>query len=179
VIDQPTLRTKRLILRPFRSLDAADIQRLAGEREISSTTLHIPHPYEDGVAEQWLATHEKSFAEGLQAVFAIAQAQDNFLAGAIGLSLNRSHRHAEMGFWVGKPFWGRGYCTEAAREILRYGFEELDLHRIHAHYFTRNPASGRVMEKIGMKYEGCLRQHLVKWDQFEDIRMYGILKNEF
>jgi RimJ/RimL family protein N-acetyltransferase len=62
---------------------------------------------------------------------------------------------------------------------VTYGFETLALHRIHAYHMTRNPASGRVMQKIGMRYEGCLRQHICKWGVFEDAAVYGILKSEF
>ena len=84
-----------------------------------------------------------------------------------------------MGYWVGAPYWGRGYCTEAARAILRYGFEELGLHRIHAQHFARNPASGRVMQKIGMVYEGRQHEHVRKWDRFEDSDLYGILASDW
>ena len=176
---QPILKTARLVLRPFRSTDAPDVQRLAGDKDVASTTLHIPHPYEDGLAEQWLASHHKAYVEGKQVIFAIVQIESGALVGAISLTLNRPHCHAEMGFWIGKPFWGRGYCTEAAREILGYGFTIHDLNRIFASHLTRNPASGRVMEKIGMRFEGCARQHFLKWQQFEDVNTYAILKSDF
>ena len=85
---------------------------------------------------------------------------------------------AEIGYWIGKPYWSQGYCTEAAREVVRYGFEVLNLNRIQARHMTKNPASGRVMEKVGMKYEGRLRQSLLRWDQFEDVAIYSILRDE-
>ena len=84
-----------------------------------------------------------------------------------------------MGYWVGVPFWGQGICTEAARALLGFGFGDLNLNKIHAHHFTRNPASGRVLQKLGMKYEGQLRQHVLKSDRFEDLFSYGILRSEF
>ena len=86
---------------------------------------------------------------------------------------------AELGYWIGKPYWGQGYCTEAARATLDFGFEQLGLNRIFAHHFARNPASGRVMQKIGMTREGRLRQHVKKWDAFEDLELYGILKDHW
>src|SRR5581483_4261772 len=129
-----TMKTERLILRPFTLDDAPDVQRLAGVREVALNTLHIPHPYPDGAAEAWIAKH----GEGPEIVFAIdANGQ---LAGAIGLVVDRPHDRAELGYWIGVPFWGRGYATEAARAMLRLGFEENGLHKIFAHVFTRNPA---------------------------------------
>lgn len=177
--EQPTLNTERLVLRPFTLADAVDVQRLAGDKAIASTTMNIPHPYEDGMAEEWIGTHQEEFDGGKSVTFAIVRAQDDALIGAISLVIGRQHRHAELGYWVGKPYWGNGYCTEAAREVLDYGFQVLDLHRIYARHLARNPASGRVMIKIGMQYEGCMRQHVLKWDAFEDLKIYGILRSEY
>ena len=75
----------------------------------------------------------------------------------------------------GKPFWNQGYCTEAARAVLAHAFEELGLHRVFAHCFSRNPSSGRVLEKIGMVHEGRLKEHILKWGKFESLDQYGIV----
>lgn len=175
---QPILQTERLVLRPFTMANAPDVQRLAGERAVASTTLNIPHPYEDGVAEEWIATHAERFAEGSLACFAVTLREGD-LIGAISLTLRPEHGHAALGYWIGKPYWGRGYCTEAARAVIRYGFEELGLHRIHASHLTRNPASGRVMQKVGMLHEGHLSEHVLKWGVYEDLELYGILHSGF
>ncbi len=175
---QPELLTERLLLRPFTLADAPEVQHLAGDQAIASTTLNIPHPYEDGMAEEWISTHQERFERGELADFAIVRREDSALIGAIGLAMHPEHESAELGYWVGKPYWGQGYCTEAAKAVLEYGFNVLRLNRIYAHYMARNPASGRVMEKIGMKYEGHLRQHVRKWGEFEDLKLYSILKHE-
>jgi RimJ/RimL family protein N-acetyltransferase len=177
--EQPTLNSERLVLRPFTLADAADVQRLAGDKAIASTTLNIPHPYEDGMAEAWIGTHQEEFEGRKSVTFAVARAQDAALLGAISLFIGQQHQHAELGYWVGKPYWGNGYCTEAARAILDYGFQVLDLNRIYARHLARNPASGRVMIKTGLQYEGCMRQHVLKWDVFEDVKFYGILRSEY
>jgi ribosomal-protein-alanine N-acetyltransferase len=177
--ERPTLETTRLILRPFTWGDARDVQRLAGDREVASTTLNVPHPYEDGMAEQWIGTHQEKYERGELVNFAIVRRVDNALLGAIGLRITQQHTHAELGYWIGQPYWNAGYCTEAAHAVVAYGFEGLGLHRIHASHMTRNPASGRVMQKIGMYYEGCLRQHINKWGVFEDLAIYGILQSEY
>ncbi len=88
-------------------------------------------------------------------------------------------RCAELGYWIGRFYWGQGYCTEAARQVLRYGFEDLKLNKICARHMQTNPASGRVMQKIGMRQEGCLRQHYNRWGEVVDYPIYGILHAEY
>jgi len=178
--DYPILLTRRLILRPFTLEDAPEVQRLAGDKDIASTTLHIPHPYEDGMAEEWISKHQEQFEKREQITFAIVHREEKYLIGAIGLSgISEEHEKAEVGYWIGKPYWNQDYCTEAAQAILKYSFEVLKLNRVYARHFKRNLASGRVMRKLGMKHEGCLRQHFKKWENYEDSEMYGILREEF
>jgi len=176
---QPTLMTERLILRPFELCDAPDVQRLAGSREVAATTINIPHPYEDGVAEAWIASHPERFAKGEVVNYAICERKGGNLVGAITLFFQSEHQRAEIGYWIGKQYWGKGFCSEAAREVVRYGFEQRGLNRVHAHYLGNNPASGRVMEKIGMKCEGRLRHHMIKWGEPQDMIVYAILKSEY
>ena len=84
-----------------------------------------------------------------------------------------------MGYWIGTPYWGCGFATEATAAVVRYGFEELQLNRVHAAHFALNPASGRVLEKLGMRREGCRRQHVLKWDRYVDLVLYGLLREEY
>ena len=172
---RPTLRTERLVLRPFTLDDAPAVQQLAGAYEVALNTLMIPHPYPEGAAAQWIGMHQADWDEDRLVHFAI---DDGQVAGAMGLVL-KGDGIAEIGYWIGVPFWGRGYASEAALEVMRYGFEELGLHRIFAQHFTRNPASGRVLQKIGMVYEGLLRHHLKKWDEYVDVTCYGALREEW
>ena len=176
---RPTLTTERLVLRPLVAGDAPVIQQLAGSREVALNTLTIPHPYPDGVAEEWIAGHEDRFVSGDELALAITLRETGDLAGVIGLRFRRNHDGAEMGYWVGMPYWGRGYTTEAARAMLRYGFEERGLKKIFGCHFARNPASGRVLQKIGMQYEGTLRAHTKKWGEHQDVVMYGMLREEW
>ena len=176
---RPTLETQRLILRPFELSDAPRVQLLAGDRDVAAMTKNIPHPYQDGLAEAWIDSHQERFEKGKEAVFAINLKNNHELIGAMGLGLNLDQELAELGYWVGKPYWSHGYCTEAARTVLHYAFNELRLNRVHAHHFSHNPASGRVMQKVGMRHEGRLRQHVKKWGEFFDVEAYGILRSEF
>jgi ribosomal-protein-alanine N-acetyltransferase len=175
----PTLETDRLILRPFTLDDAAAIQRLLGDRAIADTTLSIPHPYEDGMAESWIAGRQELIECGERAPFAIERKSDGALIGSINLMDIQPGHQAEFGYWVGVPYWNQGYCTEAGRAMLRFAFSELGLVRVIASHLSRNPSSGRVMQKLGMQHEGTRRQHVRKWDVFEDVEIYGILVSEW
>jgi ribosomal-protein-alanine N-acetyltransferase len=171
----PILTTARLVLRPFRSADASTVQRLAGAREIAATTLTVPHPYPDGAAEEWIATHAGAWAERKGLTLAVTLREDGALVGAVGLALVTSDRRAELGYWIGVPWWSRGFATEASRALLDFGFGALGLHRIMARHMAGNEASGRVMQKLGMTREGILRQHTLKWGVFEDLVIYAVL----
>ncbi|HEY0456012.1 MAG TPA: GNAT family protein [Verrucomicrobiae bacterium] len=176
---QPNLSTERLLLRGLELSDAGEIQRLAGDRKIADTTLLIPHPYPDGAAAEFITNVQRDWKEQKSAVFALRNNQSSAFCGTMGLSLDHLHSRAELGYWIAVPLWGQGLCTEAARALLEFGFTQLSLHRIWAQHFSRNPASGRVLQKLGMRHEGQLRQHIKKADCFEDTECYGILQQEW
>jgi ribosomal-protein-alanine N-acetyltransferase len=176
---QPILETERLILRPFKQSDAEKVQELAGDKRIASTTLNIPHPYDDGMAEGWINTHEEKYKNGKGIVYAITSKDDGELIGAISLNKPIDHHAAELGYWIGVPYWNNGYCTEAGKAVLKYAFQEVELNRVYALYLSRNPASGRVLEKLGMVHEGTLRKHVLKWGVYEDLEYVGILRSEW
>jgi len=112
-------------------------------------------------------------------MFAIERKEDGALVGAVGLRLEREHDRAELGYWIGVPYWGNGYATEAGKAVLRHGFEVEGLNRIYAFHFTNNPASGRVLQNIGMTFEGKRRAHTLKWGEYLDNEGYGILRSEW
>ena len=117
--------------------------------------------------------------ESTEARFAITLAKQSSLIGGIGLRIDPQHPRAELGYWLGMPIWGKGYATEVARAMVEDGFATLLLHRIYASAFRENTVSAKVLEKIGMRHEGCLRQHVLKWDRFIDLEMYGMLRSEW
>jgi RimJ/RimL family protein N-acetyltransferase len=173
------LRTARLLLRSIEREDVPAIVRLAGATEIAATTLQIPHPYSEEDARSFLAKANEDFRSGSSMIFAISISPGRELCGAVGLHIADAHKRAELGYWIGLPFWGKGYATEAASAAVAFGFEALHLNRIYAHHFAGNTASQRVLEKIGMRHEGRSRQHIRKWDRFVDLENYGLLAEEF
>lgn len=174
----PELETERLRLRGFNLADKYDIRKLAGEKEIAATTLSIPHPYTLEDAENWLQTKVDNFENDKEIAWAICKKETNGLIGAIGMRLEADNDSAELGFWIGKPFWGNGFVTEAGNRVLDYAFQEMELNRVEANHMVGNDASGRVLEKLGMQYEGLHRQLIKKWGEFKDVKRFAILKSD-
>jgi [ribosomal protein S5]-alanine N-acetyltransferase len=166
----PTLYTPRLILRPFAPADAPRVQELAGDARVAATTLHIPHPYPDGAAESWIAQHPQRADTGEAFVFAITLAgtrtphrehdlsDTGHLVGSIELKLDAHDVFAaELGYWIGAAYWNKGFATEASNAIIKFAFDRLCLARVTACHVGENPASGRVMQKIGMTRQPAVR----------------------
>ncbi len=174
----PTLETERLWLRLLEPGDAAAITQYAGDRRVAATTLNIPHPYSIDMAHQFIAGTRQAAAAGDSFTFAMTRKPQRQLIGVIDLRPQQGHS-AEVGYWTGVPWWGQGYMSEALRAIIRHAFRDLGLQRVYASHFASNLASGRVMQKAGMSYEGCLRQHVIRWNEAHDLVYYGILRAEF
>lgn len=175
---EPRLETNRLILRLFESSDAKMVQTLAGNEEIANTTLGIPHPYPDGAAEAWIERIRNAYQKGEIFSFAMVQKENGMLIGCVTLRVSKSENHADLAYWVGRPFWGQGYATEAAQRIVKFGFEGLCLHRILAAAMTKNPASYKIMHKIGMKSENNFPKQVLKSGVYEDLVHYGLAKSD-
>lgn len=173
------LTTQRLLLRRFGEGDVPAVTRLADDITIYRNTLKIPHPYTETDARLWLSIQKEQTRTGTGVVFAITGKDDGLLMGACGMELVADHRRGELGYWLGRDYWGKGYATEAAAAVVGWGFETLGLARISAARFSDNPTSGRVLEKIGMAREGVLRRHAFRDGEFRDMVMYGILREEW
>ena len=148
-------------------------------RDVYQTTLNIPHPYSGADADWWINKRiAKTTERGVEATFAIRDAGK--LIGVLGadeVAVGSTHR-AEIGYWLAKPYWGRGLMTEAVRAFVQHAFEHLGLVRLTAHVFEFNLASARVLEKNGFILEGRLRKHFRKDGRLIDARFYGLLKDE-
>src|SRR5262249_40432903 len=148
------LETERLVLRPLRLEDAADIQRMAGQWEVARYTANSPHPYEAGMAEAWIKSHDGDF----EIVFAIERRGDGAFVGCIGVEPDTETREAEFGYWIGMPYWGAGYATEALSVLVDHVFATFAVDRVRAAAMPENRASIRVQEKVGFRYVGVKSQ---------------------
>jgi RimJ/RimL family protein N-acetyltransferase len=172
------LQTERLILRPYAFSDTQALIPLIGAREVAATTLRIPHPYGESDARDFVAQTQQDLSNGGELRLGIVIRETDSLCGGVGLRIEADHGRAELGYWIGVPYWGNGYATEASRTLVKYGFETLGLHRIFASHVVKNSASARVLRKIGMRHEGCQRGHILKWGEFLDLEIYGMLASD-
>ncbi len=174
----PTLETERLTLRAFQLEDAREFERLIAPKEVTDGTLSFPHPVPVGWGVERINRMVERLESGKHVEFAIVTRATGELIGGIGMDITARHKRGSLGYWLGTDFWAKGYATEAAREVLNYGFHTLELHRIEAGHYPRNAASGRVLEKIGMQREGYMRGDLLKGNVFEDTILYAKLMTD-
>lgn len=180
MIEQLTLETPRLRLRPLELSDASDIQKAASTRGIADTMISLPHPYPEGEAERYIARQQAEREAGRTFTFTINKKAEEWFCGLIEVrDIDREHSQGELSFWLAVETWEQGYMSEAVQAVVRYGFEDLGLNRLYAYNMLRNPASGRVLEKNGFKQEGLLRQRVRKWGQYEDVVLSAILQQEW
>ena len=175
--ESKTIITERLVLRLFQKSDAEVVTKLCSNYNIYKNTLFIPNPYTIDYAYTWMEKHEENYNLDKLYEFAITDKESGELYGAIALSNNKSFQNGELAYWVGEEYWGRGYATEASKAMLDFAFNIKGYHKVFARYFASNPASGKVMDKLGMVKEGILKDHIKKDDRFEDMVYYGIIKS--
>ena len=163
-------------IRSFRPEDERAVVKYANNRKVwINLRDSFPHPYTEKDARDWIhfATQQKP-----ETNFALASAQE--ASGGIGLRLQEDvhRRSAEVGYWLGEPFWGRGIATTALSALTEYAFGHFDLVRIYATTFEWNPASARVLEKAGYQYEGRLRKSVTKDGKSIDQLLYALVREQ-
>lgn len=163
-----------VVLRTLRPADAPRILELCGDWEVARMTALIPHPYLPGMAESWIAAASDGQETGAACTYAITRADDGLLVGAIALAPPADGPDA-LGYWVGRPHWGHGYATAAARGLIALAFAQTDIDALGAIHLARNPASGRVLAKCGMtEVRSESRPH--RGGSPEEFRVWSILR---
>ncbi|HVU20707.1 MAG TPA: GNAT family N-acetyltransferase [Rhizomicrobium sp.] len=151
------LESERLLLRVPEAFDAPAVAALMNDWDVARNLSMAPFPYLEDHARDFIGRQEDGRAKGTDFVFVITRKSDGALMGKCGLHL-KDGPGFEMGYWLGRPYWGQGYATEAAAEVLAFGFRNLRADPIWAGWFHDNPASGRVLEKLGFKPNGSDRR---------------------
>jgi len=174
-----SLETARLRLRPLRLEDAFQIFEYASDPEVSRFLTWSPHQtMEDTYA--FLRRVIEGYMKGILADWGIEEKASGRLIGSGGfVAWNTDHACGEIGYVLGREAWGQGYATEAARAMLGFGFAALRLNRVEAYCLPGNAASARVLEKIGMRREGLLRQARRFKNAFHDLYLYAILRADW
>lgn len=177
----PTLTTPRLVLR---GLEESDSPRLFEHASNPNMTPYVTWEVHRSIddSRQFILNHTaEQYLQAVPDPVAICHRDDpTDLVGAIGCTwAARPHQVMEMGYWIAEPYWGRGYASEAAKTFLNWVFATYTVNRIQAHHIVDNIASGRVMEKLGMKLEGTFRSAIYRRDRFWDVRFYAILRDEW
>ena len=176
----PTLKGKLINLRQPRRSDAESITEHANDRRISKYLPVLPHPYTVEDARGYINRSFRLARNGSTYLFGIEHPETGAIIGGVGLSaINRPDRNAEVGYWVGRRFWGQRYGGEALRLMLSYAFGELRLVRIYAVVHSTNTASIRMLERLHFKREGIWRKANRMNNRWHDVYAYGILKDEF
>lgn len=175
----PQIETERLILRRIEKRDAEDMYEYSSDSHVPEYLLWRAHPSLD-YTKKYIKSLKKYYKEHVFFDFAVIYKENGKMIGTCGFSAADEENHcAEIGYVLSRDYWGMGIACEAAREIIRMGFETLGFNRISAKYMIENVRSARVMEKLGMKNEGIQRQAMYVKGSYRDIGCYSILKSEY
>lgn len=179
-IDDIRIETERLILRPLRLEDALLLHPLINDADVAKYMVAIPHPYPPNSLTIWIRQAREAMKREERIEFAILLKDTGNPIGVCAFNkISWINQNAELGYWLGKPYWGQGIMTEAARAAIAFGFEKLKLERIYANCFEQNIASAKVLEKAGLKYEGCARHEIKKGSEFINVLHYGMIRDDF
>ncbi len=170
---------KRVSIRPLKFSDGPDIYENVKDKEIVTWTVSIPHPYPKDGALKFIRKARYNIKKKRSYAFGIVLKETGALIGVIELmAFDWKNKNAEIGYWLGRKYWGEGLMTEAVRLILKFGFGNLGLHRIYAKLFEDNTGSVRILEKSGFKLEGRMREERYRYGKWHDALRYGILESE-
>ncbi|MGR3764290.1 GNAT family N-acetyltransferase [Rossellomorea sp. NS-SX7] len=172
------LTTNRLQLRLFTKSDAPDIQKLASNQEVAGI-IGLPQPYLLEHAVKWIDIQPALLENGTEYPLAIVQKDSDELVGTITLRVDKKNQKGELGYWIGRPFWGMGFATEAVKRMMSFGIEDLGLNKIWASAMSKNTASISVLQKAGLRREGVLKEDRMLSGNFEDIDIFGIVKKDY
>lgn len=169
--------TPRLSLREFFKKDAPALLN-ACRQSPAIAAMHSHQLTGPGPVRRYLDCLTREYSRGLHRTLAVALLPDDKLVGMISLQIHPAFPRGEIGYWIAPDFQGRGLASEAAKALVEYGFREQQLHRIQGMHFPENPASGRVLQNAGMRYEGTLKDYVLVDGEWKDCLMYAAVINE-
>ncbi len=172
------LVTERLILRDFEAVSAEQWQLLMNDEQVALTTLSLSYPTTLKDASAWRMQQIKKVKNGEMLRWAVYLKEGKHVIGSFKLSLNQKFESAEIGYWLGKQYWGNGFASEATNKVISYAFNQLELNRLEAYAMTGNASSEKILLNHGFKQEGLHRQLIKRWGEFIDVKSYALLREE-
>ena len=173
----PDLKTERLVLRKITKSDLLDVYEYASDPEVSRFLLWRPHP-DLSYTSQYLKLVLRNYKKQNFFDWAIALGDSNKMIGTCGFtSFDIQNNCAEIGYVLNRKYWGRGIAVEAAKKVIDFGFNALNLQRIEVNFMPSNASSRRVAEKCGMHFEGVMKERIYVKGNYQDIEVYAITRN--
>ncbi len=174
------IETKRLIIRALQIDDANEIYKNINNEQVSRWTANVPHPYTLENAHDFIEYSNIAIENDKKLDLGIILKETGKLIGCAGfVDLDLKNNNAEIGYWLGEKYWGKGIMSEAVFAIIKYGFDNLKLHKIYGKHISENINSKRIFEKLGFKEEGLLREQVLKKGKYFDKKYWGLLKDDF
>lgn len=174
----PRIKTERLLLRPFCLYDAKNYFSLATDPEVLKGT-DMPHDLEEAAVREWIVGHPEYWERRKELFMLATSLATREILGSVSIFTHERHNKAELGYWIAHTAWNQGYASEATHAMVKFAFGTMKLHRMEANHLVRNPSSGKVLQKLGFKFEGLLRQSYLKDGVYEDLAYYGLMRDEF
>jgi ribosomal-protein-alanine N-acetyltransferase len=175
----PQMETPRLLLRKVHMGDAPDLYVYGRDPEVARHVLWDAY-HSEADARAYVRFLQRQYRSDQPSSWGIVHKEHSRMIGTIGFMWwNRDHNAAEVGYSLARPYWNQGLMSEALGEMLRFGFEAMGLNRIEAQHERENPASGRVMQKAGMRHEGTLYGRLYNKGRYVDVELYAILREMY
>ena len=174
----PRIKTERLLLRPFCLYDVKIYFELATDPGVLSGT-DMPHELNENSVREWVLSHPDAWQRRREVYVVVTEIETRETVGSVSLFTYDRHNKADLGYWIAKDHWGKGYGTEATEAVVKYAFETMKLYKLEANHLVRNPSSGKILEKLGFIYEGLHREAYLKDGTHEDLVFYGLLRSEY
>ncbi len=168
------IETERLVLRALEPMDAGRVEKYASDPGVAKNTAVIPYPYPSGLAVSWIKEVNKNMLTSNNYVVAIVERESGDLVGVVSLAYLDYGKGGELGYWIGRPYWGRGYAPEAVKKMIIVAFNCLSLRRVWANALPENEASIRVMEKVGLELEGEAEYDFPARGEIKRVKLYGL-----
>jgi RimJ/RimL family protein N-acetyltransferase len=175
----PHLYSQRLLIRPIHVSDVEMIQKSINDKRVCDNLSYTPHPYTVEMAESWVRNVNAGMAAGTCRYWTIVHRESKNFIGSIGLSIFKEQEGCEIHYWINADEWNRGYCSEATKRVIKYAFEDLNIHRLYVTHRENNAPSEKIIKKCGFIFEGKQRDGLKRFGKFENVMTYSMLRDEY